>query len=99
MLSSMWCGSSPVKNRELDTAMADLFRRCPALLGFAVHDMRTLAGTQEVLLAEVSVQPWAGRVASQELVDEIAGALIDLLEEQPEARELIAGRTFAHTLH
>jgi hypothetical protein len=31
-------------------------------------------------------------------VDEIAAPLLELLEEEPEARELMRGRTFAHSL-
>jgi hypothetical protein len=89
---------------ELAAAVDSLFRRLPSLVGFTVQEARTLsqdraAGTlaRELVLADVETDPWPAD--SKELFGEIAVALLDLMDDQPAARGLLAGRTFARTLH
>jgi hypothetical protein len=43
------------------------------------------------------MDPWGTR--AEELPGQIAAALLELIEEQPQAAELLRGRTFARTLH
>jgi hypothetical protein len=91
---------------DLAARLESLFRRCPALHGFSVQPGSTLsraravAGLQDDLyLADVvSHWPLSGEQADT-LVDEISLALLELVEERPEAAELLRGRTFARTLH
>jgi hypothetical protein len=89
---------------ELAAAVDALFQRLPSLVGFSVQEARTLsadraAGTleRELVLADVETDPWPAR--SKELFGEIAVALLDLMDQEPAARELLLGRTFARTLH
>jgi hypothetical protein len=69
-----------------------------------VQDAQTLSSDpaasrleRELVLADVETDPWPA--PSQELCGEIAVALLDLMENEPAARELLLGRTFARTLH
>jgi hypothetical protein len=89
---------------EVAAAVDALFRRLPSLVGFSVQEAQALskeraAGAleRELVLADVETDPWPAR--SKELFGEIAVALLDLMDEEPAARELLAGRTFARTLH
>jgi hypothetical protein len=76
---------------QLEALVQTLFRRWPGLVGFAVED----AG--ELVLAEMETQPWS--VQPRELLDEVSVALLDFVDEAPEALALLRGRTFARTLH
>jgi hypothetical protein len=51
----------------------------------------------EEVLADLETSPWPG--LTQELCSEIAAALLDLIDDEPAARELLHGRTFARALH
>jgi len=91
---------------ELEATVRALFRRWPALCGFSVQEARTLSAEREagplegeLCLADLSLAPWAGPGECARLSGEIGVALLDLLDECPEARELLRGRTFARTLH
>lgn len=91
---------------DLAARLETLFRRCPALHGFSVQPgssvtrERVVLGLQDDLyLADVVWhQPLNGEQAAT-LVDEISQALLELVDEQPEATALLRGRTFARTLH
>ena len=72
-----------------DERMASLFNRLPMLSGFCVQD--------DFSVAEVAVDAWPGWSASPELVEEIGRLLQDLVDERPDARELLRGRTFARS--
>jgi hypothetical protein len=77
---------------ELAAAVDALFRRVPSLLGFSVQEAQ-----HELVVADVATDPWSAQ--SQELFGEIAATILELMDEEPAARELLAGRTFARTLH
>lgn len=91
---------------DLAVRMETLFRRCPALHGFSVQpeagvtNERVVLGLQDDLyLADVVWhQPLNGEQAAS-LVGEISQALLELMDERPEATELLRGRTFASVLH
>jgi hypothetical protein len=76
---------------QLDEVVARVFDRLPALVGFSVE----LA--PELVLADVETFPWPAQ--REDLVGEIAVPLLELIDEAPEARELLRGRTFARTRH
>jgi len=91
---------------DLEATVNALFRRYPALCGFSVRDVATgskelEAGQPErdLVLAEVGVYPWPGYAQSGQLLSGIAVALLELMDECPEARELLRGRTFARAIH
>jgi hypothetical protein len=53
----------------------------------------------ELFVTEVSVYPLSGPAAPGELCGEIVAALVELLDECPEACELLRERTFARVFH
>ena len=79
-------------------AVSQIFRRCPTLCGFTVREIRS-DGTPEVVFDDVAIQPWAGYKPDNDLLAEIASVLLEVADEAPGAEALIAGHTFAPTLH
>jgi hypothetical protein len=76
------------------------------LCGFTVQQRSSIGSghamaalQDELRLADVSVNTWPGFGASRDLHDAILIMLLELVDAQPEAVELLAGRTFARTLH
>lgn len=91
---------------ELAARMAALFSRCPALMGFTVHDwpmrpgeLLVLAVERRLPVGDLSVFPLLGAEQHDEIYDEIAGALFDLLAAQPAAMFVLRGRTIVRALH
>ena len=92
--------------KTVRAAVDEIFAACPELCGFSVQHAQdahslTCAGISEPLegdlrLADVETAPYA---PSERLLGEIAVALLELIDEQPEALEELRGRTFARTLH
>lgn len=89
---------------QLETVVAQLFDQWPALVGFSVEEMegepqepRNAQLERELVLSNVETFPWTGY--TRELLGEIAVPLLELIDEQPQARELLRGRTFARRLH
>jgi hypothetical protein len=77
-------------DEHLQEMLEALFRRCPELQGFAVRPDRPL--------------PWhlachPSEQGEQAVLGEIARMLLDVIDERPEAAELLRGRTFARTIH
>jgi hypothetical protein len=75
----------------------------PELCGFSVQDAETLtrdrvSGQLEagLYLADVATTTNGG---SEQLLGEISVALLELIDEDPEAIDALRGRTFARTLH
>lgn len=75
----------------LESRIGALFRDLPPLCGFAV--------ARDLSLFDVATVTWPGYGVGAELYDEIAHAITDILDEGPEATELLRGRTFARALH
>ena len=91
---------------SLPPSIGALFRRWPALCGFTVQERASLTRERaigllagELCLADVEVHTWPGMEAPPELCNEIARALLRLMDEHAEAEALLRGRTFARTLH
>lgn len=84
---------------DLDRSLQPLFERWPALCGFSVKELRTLPHAREIVFRDVAIAPWAGHRPSADLLDALATTLLDLIDERPEAGELLAGRTFAPAIH
>jgi hypothetical protein len=71
-----------------------LFARCPDLCGFAVR-----AEAEELYVSDIGISPRLSAEQYGEIYQDIALTLSELLEERPEAGELLRGRTFARELH
>lgn len=91
---------------ELQALVGRLFRCYPALYGFSVQPIRTLpdhrkavAVTGDLVVADVEFNPWSDREPPEQMLGFIANALFELIEECPDADELLRGRTFARELH
>lgn len=67
--------------------------------GEPVPDGLALQHVSELFVTEVSLYPLSGPAAPGELCGEIVAALVELLDECPEARELLRERTFARVFH
>jgi energy-converting hydrogenase Eha subunit B len=89
--------------KTVHTTVREIFAAWPELHGFSVQDAETLteeraSGQLEgrLFLADVATTPYA---PAESLLGEIAVALLELIDEQPEAVDELRGRTFARTLH
>ena len=98
---------------QADIAAADLamqikalFEACPNLCGFVVEELGGLHGNAEpndgddgFAISQVSFATPFSRDESNQVCSLIVGVISELVTEQPEACELLRGRTFARTLH
>ena len=76
---------------EVSNVVQALFRSQPALCGFSVRE--------DLSLSHVACHPALHGAQASELLDEISEALYELLEERPEAAEVLRGRTLARVFH
>jgi hypothetical protein len=88
---------------HLEATIGALFRRQSALYGFTVqrasdvsHDRVIGQLRGDLQLADVAAHQWPGM--TDELCDDIGNTLLGLLDDRPEAVDLLAGRTFARAL-
>jgi hypothetical protein len=79
--------------RDLDAQLASLFERCPNLCGFSVRNEN-----DDLFVSDVGIAPRLSAEQYGEIFQDIAKTLAELLDERPEACELVSGRTFARTL-
>ena len=83
-----------------------LFLRCPALCGFSVQDRSQLPQHMtenqipdaDLYVTEFGIFPKLGTDQYADLFDEITVTLSSLVNEQPNAYDVLRGRTFARTL-
>jgi hypothetical protein len=91
----------------LPAQIESLFARYPSLCGFSVHGLDELPDNcprsgdngVDLFIGEVGISPLVGAEQRGEIFRQIAVALAELLEEDPEAEETLRGRTFARVLH
>ena len=83
-----------------------LFQRYPALTGFSIRGLDDIPDNcsrsgddGELFVSDIGISPSLTHEEYGEIFQEIASTLSELLAEQPEATELLRGRTFARTLH
>ena len=89
------------------TGIANLFMRLPMLSGFSVQDRATLTRDRnmasldaDLCVADVSLHVWPALQATPAVCEEIVQTMRDLLDEHPDARQLLlCGCTFARTFH
>ena len=77
--------------QEVNDMMSMLFQRYPALCGFSVKE--------DLSFSNVACHPALVGDEAQILCEEISAALSELVEERPEAAELLRGRTLARMFH
>lgn len=89
---------------DVETAVDRVFSVYPELAGFSVQEAGSVPRDREagqlertLCLADLGVLP--GGAGPDEIFGGVAVMLLDLIDERPEARELLRGRTFARTLH
>ncbi|TAK81791.1 MAG: hypothetical protein EPO20_23910 [Betaproteobacteria bacterium] len=76
---------------DLEASVAAVFRRYPPLCGFSL--------SRELDVEELACHPALDRRRARVIAEDIVRALSELVDEEPEAAELIRGRTFARALH
>lgn len=77
--------------QEVQDLVNTLFQRYPTLCGFSVKD--------DMSFSNLACHPALAGDEAELLCEEISQALHDLMEERPEAAELLRGRTLARTFH
>ena len=80
--------------RQVEKHLESLFSRCPDLCGFSVS-----VDGGDLTVSDVGISPRLSAEQYGEIFQDIARTLSELLDEQPEAGEVLRGRTFARTLH
>lgn len=92
--------------KPVPATIESLFHRYPALSGFSVRgadeipDNCTRSGDDdELFVSDIGILTALTNEQYGEIFQEIATTLADLLAEQPDATQLLRGRTFARTLH
>jgi hypothetical protein len=91
----------------LPAQIESLFARYPSLCGFSVHGLDELPDNcprsgehaVDLFIGDIGVSPLVGAKQRGEIFREIVVALAELLDEDPEAEEILRGRTFARVLH
>lgn len=89
---------------EIGVRMSELFAVCPELCGFALdetHGVPLVPGgdAANLCVREIAIDRGRDGRRYAEICDEIVLRLGELLEECPDARDLLRGRTFARALH
>ena len=83
-----------------------LFIRCPTLCGFAVQDRAMLPEQltdaeipdADLYITEIGIFPKLSTDQYADVFDEITITLSNLVSEQPNAYDVLRGRTFARSL-
>jgi hypothetical protein len=91
---------------DVEAKMAALFIRCPTLCGFSVQDRAQLPEQiteqqipdADLYVTEIGIFPKLGAEQYADVFDEITVTLSNLVGEQPNAFDVLRGRTFARTL-
>ena len=89
--------------KTVHAAVNNIFAMYPELCGFSVQDAETL--TRDRVSGQLEAGLYLADVAtttsgsSEQLLGEISVALLELIDEEPEAIDALRGRTFARTLH
>jgi hypothetical protein len=92
---------------DVEAKIGALFLRCPTLCGFSVQDRTQLPAQiteqqipdADLYVTEIGVFPKLGAEQHADVFDEITVTLSRLVSEQPNAFDVLRGRTFARTLH
>lgn len=91
----------------LPSQIESLFERQPALWGFSVRGSdqvpdscsRSSEDDDPLFVGDISISPAINTEQYAKIFEEVVAALAELLSEEPEAAEILRGRTFARVLH
>jgi hypothetical protein len=90
---------------QLEASVGALFGRFSVLHGFSVQDRPGTLGIGvptedgDLYLADLGLYPQLCAEDAQLICEEIRDTLVELIDKQPQARELLSGRTFARVFH
>lgn len=95
-----------MSTEALPQRIESLFARYPALCGFCVRGIHDVPDSfsrsgdeSELFVGDVGISPAVSAAQYSEIYQELVTALSELVSEQPEAEEILRGRTFARVLH
>ena len=95
---------------DVEAKIGALFTRCPSLCGFSVQDRQQVSEMRpaqieesqipdaDLYVTEIGIYPRIGTEEYADVFDEITVTLANLVNEQPNAYDVLRGRTFARTL-
>jgi hypothetical protein len=95
---------------DVEARIAALFDRCPTLCGFSIQDRAQVSENKpleldesqipdaDLYVTEIGIYPKLGTDQYADVFDEISVALANLVSEQPNAYDVLRGRTFARAL-
>jgi hypothetical protein len=95
---------------DVEAKIAGLFARCPSLCGFSVQDRGQVQEAKpaqipdsqipdaDLYVTEIGVFPKLGADQYADVFDEITITISSLVNEQPNAYDVLRGRTFARAL-
>ena len=87
----------------LSARIETIFDRCSQLYGFSVDERlvskKEGAREWELYVSAVAAYPELGPSQADGFIGEISEALADLLNQRPQAADLLPGRTFARVWH
>ena len=90
---------------DVAARIAAIFDKYPMLCGFSVQECSASAEDRaiqlqgELCLTDVCISTWPGFRVNQEFYEQIAHLLRELMDERPEAGDLLTGGSFARALH
>ncbi|MBV8031811.1 MAG: hypothetical protein JO035_09930 [Betaproteobacteria bacterium] len=92
---------------DVEAKMRALFVRCPTLCGFSIQDRAQLPEQvtenqipdADLYVTEIGIFPKLGSEQYADVFDEITITISSLVNEQPNAYDVLRGRTFARTTH
>jgi hypothetical protein len=97
------------QREDLETALSArieaIFDRTPGLCGFSIAERlvseceKEGAREWELYVCAVAAYPELGPHQAEGFIGEISGALAELLQCEPQAADLLPGRTFARAWH
>jgi hypothetical protein len=98
-----------MKTEDLEAVLREgvetIFERCAALSGFSIAERLVADDASrgvrewELYVSAVAAYPELGTAQAEVFIGEISGVLADLLDQRPQAADLLAGRTFARAWH
>ena len=91
------------QEQDLAAQIESVFDRCPQLCGFSIAErlVRAEDGAREweLYVSNIDAYPRPGPEELDDLLGELCGLLAEVLSEQPQAADLLPGRTFARVWH
>ena len=91
---------------DLNVRVGTLFGHCPELASVSIHDLSGYSDSAkrsdqdaDSLIIEIVPSRTVSRTEFEKIFALVSSEIVDFVSEEPEAMELLHGRTFARTLH